>query len=292
MKLAPRRYGPFTVVAKILDVAYWLKLLNMWKIHNVFHTSLLTPYKETDRHGPNFLEPPPDLIDGEEEWEIEKILGHRTYRKKKQYLIRWKGYAPAHDSWTDESGLHAPELLANYKQQLVRRILINLIQTMAEIPHDQSSTAEIPHDQSSTAEIPHDQSSMAETPHDQSALSRRPETIRIRTLRIKDEEAFPTSPHTGSSQKAQKQKALPSSSCKQRTDLLSELNLPSPIYEPPVPRVQARMLRPKFSFLADSSDHMTMYKYSPTRSYDSLIQILTQPLTPLSDLTHYLPIII
>ena len=178
------------------------------------------PYKETDQHGPNFLEPPPDLIDGEEEWEIEKILGHRTYRKKKQYLIRWKGYTPAHDSWTNESGLHAPELLADYKQQLVRRILINLIRTTAKTPHDQSSTAEIP--------------------HDQSVLSRHPETICIRTLRIEDEETFPTSPHTGPSQKAQKQKASPSSSRKQRTDLLSELNSPSPIYEPQVPQVQAR----------------------------------------------------
>jgi len=138
MKLAPRRYGPFTVVAKISDVAYWLKLLDTWKIYNVFHASLLTPYKETDRHGPNFLEPPPDLIDGEEEWEIEKVLRRWTYWKKKQYLIRWKGYMPAHDSWVNESGLHTPELLADYKQQLVRQILINLIQSTAEIPHDQS----------------------------------------------------------------------------------------------------------------------------------------------------------
>jgi len=75
------------VVAQILNVAYQLKLLEVWKIHNVFHASLLTPYKETDRHRPNFLEPPPDLIDGKEEWEIEKILRHQTYWKKKQYLI-------------------------------------------------------------------------------------------------------------------------------------------------------------------------------------------------------------
>jgi len=127
MKLAPRQYGPFKVAGKILDVAYRLELLDAWKIHNVFHTSLLTPYNKTDKHGLNFLEPPPDLIDGKEEWEIEQILRHQTYQKKKQYLIQWKGYAPAHDSWIDESGLHAPELLADYKKQLVRQILIGLI---------------------------------------------------------------------------------------------------------------------------------------------------------------------
>jgi len=87
MKLAPRQYGPFKVAAKISNVAYPLKLPDMWRIHKVFHTSLLTPYKETDKHGPNFLEPLPDLINGKEEWEIDMILRHWTYRKKKQYLI-------------------------------------------------------------------------------------------------------------------------------------------------------------------------------------------------------------
>ncbi len=29
------------------------------------------PYYETQTHGPNFTRPPPDLIDGEEEYEVE-----------------------------------------------------------------------------------------------------------------------------------------------------------------------------------------------------------------------------
>jgi hypothetical protein len=47
----------------------------------------LTPYKETEKHGPNFLELPPDLIDGKEEWEVEEILGDPQYRHKRQYLV-------------------------------------------------------------------------------------------------------------------------------------------------------------------------------------------------------------
>ena len=78
-KLSPRRYGPFEVVAKISHVAYKLKLPVTWKIHNVFHASLLTPYKETDQHGPNFLEPPPDITEGEPEWEVEQILQSRCF---------------------------------------------------------------------------------------------------------------------------------------------------------------------------------------------------------------------
>ena len=74
-KLSPRQYGPFKVVAKISHVAYKLRLPETWGIHNVFHTSLLTPYKETEEHRENFIEPPPEMIKGEEEWEIKQILG-------------------------------------------------------------------------------------------------------------------------------------------------------------------------------------------------------------------------
>src|SRR5487761_1339764 len=115
-KLAPRRYGPFKVVAKIAETSYQLELPTGWKIHPVFHASLLTPYNETDTHGLNFLEPPPDIIEGEPEWEVEKILSERTYRNKQQYLVRWKDYSPAHDSWVDEADIHAAELIKQYYQ--------------------------------------------------------------------------------------------------------------------------------------------------------------------------------
>ena len=78
-KLAPKCYGPFKVTAQISKVAYRLSLPAHWKIHNVFHASLLTPYCETDQHGPNFLEPPPDIIEGKPEWEVERILQERTF---------------------------------------------------------------------------------------------------------------------------------------------------------------------------------------------------------------------
>ena len=53
-------------------------LPEQWKIHPVFHVDLLTPYKETAFHGTNYTRPPPDLIDGEEEYEVEKILDSRV----------------------------------------------------------------------------------------------------------------------------------------------------------------------------------------------------------------------
>ena len=43
------------------------------------HIDLLTPYQETNIHGPNFVQPPPDLVDGEEEYEVEEILDSRKH---------------------------------------------------------------------------------------------------------------------------------------------------------------------------------------------------------------------
>jgi len=133
-KLSPRRYGPFKVVSQISKVAYKLELPSTWKIHNVFHASLLMPYKETDQHGPNFLEPPPEILDGEPEWEIQKILkeGSFGHWKKKQYLVCWKDYLPAHDSWVNAKDLHAPELLLDFQ---------NALSSIRTLPLDKSSPA-------------------------------------------------------------------------------------------------------------------------------------------------------
>ena len=41
-------------------------------------TNLLTPHKETELHGANFIKPPHDIIDGEEEYEVEEVLEAKT----------------------------------------------------------------------------------------------------------------------------------------------------------------------------------------------------------------------
>jgi hypothetical protein len=76
-KLDAKRYGPFPITKQISPVAFQLALPPQWRIHDVFHTSLLTPYKETEEHGENFAQPPPELIEGQEEYEVEQIIGSR-----------------------------------------------------------------------------------------------------------------------------------------------------------------------------------------------------------------------
>ena len=88
-KLLPKRYGPFKITKVISKVVYQLELPPQWKIHNMFHTSLLSPYHEMPTHRPNYHKPPPDVINGEKEWEVKEIVGSRHYGqwKKLQYLI-------------------------------------------------------------------------------------------------------------------------------------------------------------------------------------------------------------
>ena len=55
---------------------YRLKLPTSWQIHNIFHAMLLKPYRENEIYGENFTEPPPELVEGEEVYEVETICGH------------------------------------------------------------------------------------------------------------------------------------------------------------------------------------------------------------------------
>ena len=100
-KLGPKRYGPFRVTKQLSEAVYRLEIPRQWKVHNVFHANLLTPYKETELHGPNFTRPPPDLIDGEPEYEVEKILDaqQRGRGRKTHFLVKWKGYPTSDNSW-------------------------------------------------------------------------------------------------------------------------------------------------------------------------------------------------
>ena len=60
--------------------------------------------------------PPPIVVEGDDEFEIEAIEGHRVTYAGVKYVIRWKGYGEEEDSLLGEVDLgHARDLLAAYK---------------------------------------------------------------------------------------------------------------------------------------------------------------------------------
>ncbi|TFY62606.1 hypothetical protein EVG20_g6644 [Dentipellis fragilis] len=131
-KLTPKRYGPFEITDIVGPVNCHLKLPKTWKIHPVFHVSLLMPYHETPEYGPNYARPSPDIIQGEQEFEVEDIIKSRHFGKNKrlQYLIKWRGYPHSDNSWEPAGHLtHAQKLItAFYKRhpsapRLIRTML-------------------------------------------------------------------------------------------------------------------------------------------------------------------------
>ena len=98
------------------EVSYRLHLPAQLRCHNVFHVSLLRKFYPNA----SFTPPPlPELIEGDLEYEVEKIIDHKTegkgHHKKQLYLIRWKGYTSDYDTWQEESTLsHAPLLIQEF----------------------------------------------------------------------------------------------------------------------------------------------------------------------------------
>jgi hypothetical protein len=151
-KLMPRFVGPFTVVKQSSPVAFKLELPSTMRVYNVFHTSLLKPYKH--RPGDPVPHPKPLLVEDEEEYEVFKLLNRREKvvgsKKKKhagkkekvvvQYLVRWEGYGAEHDQWIPEVELqrHCKRLIKEYhanegRRSARRRTQVNLILSYIEL---------------------------------------------------------------------------------------------------------------------------------------------------------------
>jgi hypothetical protein len=47
--------------------------------------------------------------------EVAEILNHRFFRRKLQYLVRWVGYGPEHNSWLDAPELEEVKALDDYE---------------------------------------------------------------------------------------------------------------------------------------------------------------------------------
>lgn len=117
-KIAPKREGPFKIKRVLSPLTYELTLPSKWKIHPIFHAVLLSPYNETEVHGPNIRSPSPEFIGDEVEHEVEGVLKHRIRDNQLEFLVKWKGFDHDENEWMTEEVLapHALAVLNDYRK--------------------------------------------------------------------------------------------------------------------------------------------------------------------------------
>ena len=115
-KLKRRFSGPFKVLERISRQAYRLALPTHWKIHDVFHVSLLKQWRTS-----SFVQVPesemPALEESEDEprYEVEWILRWRKKRVRgkptREYYVLWKDYPLEEASWIPANNFDDQEML-------------------------------------------------------------------------------------------------------------------------------------------------------------------------------------
>jgi Chromo (CHRromatin Organisation MOdifier) domain len=117
-KIALKQEGPFEIDKVLGPVTYRLKLPESWRIHNVFHATLLQPYIKNKVYGNNYPRPLPELLEGEEVYEVETILKHWRRGRGYQYYVKWKGYPITEATWENESAFfNDDDMIQLYKDR-------------------------------------------------------------------------------------------------------------------------------------------------------------------------------
>ena len=117
-KLDKVKVGPFFISKQISPVNYRLELPKDAKIHPVFHISLLEPADPRTPVQKDFHY----QADGDDEWEVEKIIKHRGIGRSTRYLVKWLGYPESENTWEPATHLtNCQQLLYQYQQHQYRR---------------------------------------------------------------------------------------------------------------------------------------------------------------------------
>jgi len=119
-KLIERFMGPYRIKKIISSNAIELELPSTVKIHPVVNVSRIHRYVG-QVEGQKKKQPLPVIIEGKEEWEVERILNKRQVRGKDKYLVYWKGFTAESDTWEGRENLkNAKEAIEEFEKEYQR----------------------------------------------------------------------------------------------------------------------------------------------------------------------------
>ena len=122
-KLEAKFFGPFRVLHPVGKQAYKLELPKKWRIHDVFHVSLLK--QDSTRKERVHEENAEELDAGDDsgEYEVEAIWDSAVYVRESEsghlpglyYLVSWKGYPEEENTWEPASAVqHLRKLISSF----------------------------------------------------------------------------------------------------------------------------------------------------------------------------------
>ena len=128
--LETKFFKPFRVLYPVGKQAYKLELLRKWRIHNVFHVSLLeqdTTWKERVNKKVTEL----DFEAGNsKEYKVEAIWDSAVYTVESKsghlpglyYLVAWKGYSEKENTWEPVLAVqHLRKLISSFHKDHLKK---------------------------------------------------------------------------------------------------------------------------------------------------------------------------
>ena len=142
--------GPYRIVAA-RGFSYEVDLPESVRVSRTFHASQLRKAPVNPLPGQRATPAPPEIVEGELEWTVNRIISSRIHRGKLQYQAEWQGCDPDPGFYDAESFKHSPVRIQEFHERHPEaegppKRLAQWIRAAAEDkepePHDDDNAAE------------------------------------------------------------------------------------------------------------------------------------------------------
>jgi hypothetical protein len=116
-KLAEQNAGPFRIIEKVGN-AFKVELPDSIKVHPIFSPDKLRLARKTEPL-PGQIEDPqgPIEVDGQQEWEVEKVIAVGLIRGKLFYRVEWTGHDTDLNWYPAQNFKNSPEKIRDFHHE-------------------------------------------------------------------------------------------------------------------------------------------------------------------------------